>query len=209
MLVIWPWLIKLITSVIIDNTLPMLAVSSDKQMGFTLIELMVTVAVMAIVLTVAVPAFTNVINNNRLTSQANELLNSLSFARSEAIRRNADVIFCHSQDGASCSAPPGGNWQGWILFANADPTTILAAGRLHNQLRVLSSSNLSNAAFSIRYNAQGFIRQVGNNNLLGGAIRVCHPSGIPEQNARDVRFISGGRATVSSVSSAACTSPEN
>ncbi|MEE2002608.1 GspH/FimT family pseudopilin [Alkalimonas sp. MEB108] len=185
------------------------AVKSGKETGFTLIELMVTVAVMAIVLTVAVPAFTNVINSNRLTSQANELLSTLSFARSEAIRRNADVIFCHSQDGSSCSAPAGGNWQGWIVFANADPSTILATGRLHNQLRVLSSSNLSNAAFSLRYNAQGFIRQAGNTNLLSGTIRMCHPSGTPEQNVRDVRFISGGRATVSSASSAACATPDN
>ncbi|MCC5826462.1 GspH/FimT family pseudopilin [Alkalimonas sp.] len=187
----------------------MLAVESGKETGFTLIELMVTVAVMAIVLTVAIPSFTNLINGNRLTSQANELLSALSYARSEAIRRNADVIFCHSQDGTSCSAPAGGNWQGWILFANADPSTVIAAGRLHGQLRTLSSSNLTNAAFSLRYNAQGFIRQAGNNNLLSGSIRVCHPSGIPEQNARDVRFISGGRATVTSASSPACATPDN
>ncbi|MDP4529753.1 GspH/FimT family pseudopilin [Alkalimonas delamerensis] len=184
----------------------MSVVAFPRDKGFTLIELMVTVAVMAITLTVAVPAFTQLINGNRLTSQANEVLSALSYARSEAIRRNDDVVFCHSPNGTSCSAPSG-NWQGWILFAASDPAVILASGRFNTQLRVIPSSNLANAAHALRYNSQGFIRQQANANLLTGSLRICHPSGRPEQNSRDVRFISGGRVTVTSVIDASCSRP--
>ncbi|HYJ39397.1 MAG TPA: GspH/FimT family pseudopilin, partial [Steroidobacteraceae bacterium] len=65
-----------------------------RQRGFTLMELMAAIAVLGVLSAVAVPSFTNLINRNRLTSQANELLSSIQFARIEAIRSNARVTFC-------------------------------------------------------------------------------------------------------------------
>ncbi|MDP4536857.1 GspH/FimT family pseudopilin [Alkalimonas collagenimarina] len=181
---------------------------SKKQHGFTLIELMVTVAVLTIALTVAVPSFTNLINGNRLTSQANELLSAMSFARSEAIRLNRNVILCHSTNSSSCSEPAGGEWAGWIVLEQGGDT-VLATGLIHNQLVTRASSALANSSFSIRYNAQGFIRHPTNNNLLSASLRVCSPSGRPNPNARDVQFISGGRVSITPVHDENCSTPGN
>ena len=61
------------------------------SLGFTLIELMVTIAIAAILLGVAIPNFSTVISGNRLTTQTNELAAALNLARSEAIKRGIQV----------------------------------------------------------------------------------------------------------------------
>lgn len=67
--------------------------------GVTLIELMVTIAVLAVVLGIGVPSFRDLILQNRLTSAANELLSGIAATRSEAIKRNATRRFCfNTQD---------------------------------------------------------------------------------------------------------------
>lgn len=67
--------------------------------GFTLVELMVALAVAAILLGIGVPSFMNIMERNRAASQTNELLGALQTARSEAVRRNATHRFCSSETG--------------------------------------------------------------------------------------------------------------
>jgi type IV fimbrial biogenesis protein FimT len=59
--------------------------------GFTLLELMVTIAVLAILATIGVPSFQGLIQSNRVTTQTNELVTALNFARTEAIKRGRSV----------------------------------------------------------------------------------------------------------------------
>lgn len=80
--------------------------------GFTLIELMVTVAVLAILVTVAIPNFQTFLMNSRMASQANDVITALNLARSEAVKRAANVTVCASSNGTSCT---GGWAQGWIV----------------------------------------------------------------------------------------------
>ena len=87
--------------------------------GFTLMELMMTIAVLAILTTLAVPAFTQFIQNNRLAGQANEVVASLQFARTEALKRGSWAELCASSDQASCSGTMG---DGWIV--QVDPATL-------------------------------------------------------------------------------------
>lgn len=83
------------------------------QRGFTLIELLVTVSIVGILLTVAVPSFSNFIIGQRVKTAASDIGYSLTLARSEAIKRRANVAF----------SPATGGWQnGWTVSANA--TTI-------------------------------------------------------------------------------------
>lgn len=95
--------------------------------GFTLMELVITVAVAAIVLMIGVPSFRETINNNRLTSGANEFVTALNLARSEAIKRSVRVMVCKSADGASCTAG-GGYEQGWIVFVDSNANATVDAG---------------------------------------------------------------------------------
>ncbi len=80
--------------------------------GFTLVELLVTVAVLAVVLTLGLPALQRTLERNRVTSDANRLVSALHLARSEAVKRGEPVLVCSSSDGQAC----GGGWaQGWIV----------------------------------------------------------------------------------------------
>jgi len=86
-----------------------------KQRGFTLIELLITIVVSTILVALAVPAFHNFVQNNRITAQVNELVTALTLVRSEAIKRKQTVSICSSSNTTSCT----GNWdQGWIVFVD-------------------------------------------------------------------------------------------
>lgn len=91
-----------------------------KQSGFTLIEMLVTVSVLVILATVAVPSFTSIIRTNRAVSEANQVLSIITLARSEAIRRNRNVTVCASLDGERCSGST--TWAlGAIVFVDVAP----------------------------------------------------------------------------------------
>lgn len=96
---------------------------SASAYGFTLLELMTTLVVASIVLSVGVPSFVDIARNSRAAANANELVSALSLARSEAIRRSARVGVCGTSDGASCD----GSWdQGWIVFVDEAASDALA-----------------------------------------------------------------------------------
>ena len=79
-------------------------------------ELLITLAVLAVLMVVGVPSFKNASLGSRLSAAANDLLASVQLARSEAIKRNVTVTLCASADGATCAA--SGGWeQGWIIVA--------------------------------------------------------------------------------------------
>jgi len=88
--------------------------------GFTLLELMVAISVLAILSLIAVPSFRDAGLPSQLRSVANNLVGATQLARSEAIKRNAVVTLCVSAGGTACET---GNWQqGWILLIG---TTVL------------------------------------------------------------------------------------
>ena len=87
--------------------------------GFTLIEVMVTLAVSAVLMTLGVPLYHSLIDNSQLTTQVNSLSASLALARSAAIRQGSRGMICKSRDGISCTGK--GNWsEGWIVFVDQD-----------------------------------------------------------------------------------------
>jgi type IV fimbrial biogenesis protein FimT len=90
--------------------------------GFTMIELLVTLTVAAILFSIAIPSFRSFLLNDRDTGQVNSLVGSLGYARSEAVKRASPngVAVCPSADSQNCDAGP---WtEGWIV-KYTDPVT--------------------------------------------------------------------------------------
>jgi type IV fimbrial biogenesis protein FimT len=87
--------------------------------GFSIIELMVVVALAGVLLGMAVPSFRELIQRNRAAGEMNSLVGDLQFARSEAIKRGLPVSVCPSSDGGTCLG--AGTWHsGWIVFTDPD-----------------------------------------------------------------------------------------
>ena len=93
-----------------------------RQLGFTIFELMITVAVLGVLMGVGVPAMQSLMQNSRLTTQINLLSTSLALARSEAIKLNQRVLVCVSGSGTDCSDGSTMTWDsGWITFVDRSP----------------------------------------------------------------------------------------
>ncbi|MCA1925484.1 MAG: GspH/FimT family pseudopilin [Thiobacillus sp.] len=157
--------------------------------GFSLIELMITLAVLVILLTVAAPNLAVFIQNARLNSQTSELVGDLNFARSEAVKRGSPVSLCASVDGASCSGAL--TWEtGWIVFNDANANNAVDPAELP-VLRVTPAlgggNTLRGGRAVIRFGAQGY--SVGFN----ATFRACDARGMAA--SRNVVVANQGRVT--------------
>jgi type IV fimbrial biogenesis protein FimT len=181
--------------------------------GFTLVELAITLVVLAVLIGMASPLFTRLINGNRLTGNANEMITAMQIARSEAVRRNARTFFCHSSDGTSCSAAPAGGWDGWLVFADedtdnvVDPAEIVRSGIIEDPIQLIASPSVTNSRIVFRPDGLAY----AGNDLLEANMRVCLPVTNPNLNVRDVNIAVGGRIAVRAPIDAggACAAPGN
>jgi type IV fimbrial biogenesis protein FimT len=169
----------------------------DRSYGFTLVELLVTVAVVAILLAMAWPSYQQFVADSRVTGQANEFLAALNLARSEAVKRNTTVTMCRSSDGASCG---GTSWQqGWIVFVDGDPVgsiesgdTILRVGMAFTGGSTLVAS--ADVADYVSYVPSGRA-QLASGAAQGGTFNLCSNVGLAVR--RDIVVVANsGRAYV-------------
>jgi type IV fimbrial biogenesis protein FimT len=144
-------------------------IESARSAGFTLLELVITMSIAAILLTIAVPSFRYVTNSNRIAGEVNGLLGDLQFARAEAIKEGRTVTVCVSTDGQSCANST--TWQsGWIVFS--DPTDVGVVDPGETILRwqkTFSSSDTflaSNNVAAITFNREGYAIGIANGTLL-------------------------------------------
>lgn len=163
---------------------PHRAEASLWERGFTLLELMVTAAVAAILLTAGVPGFLSFIQNNRATTHTNDLVTALNLGRSEAIRRGAPVLVCSSSDGAACS--DSNDWSsGWVV--------ITPAGQLIRSWpeRTGGTGVLAGNVTEVRFQPRGSV-------AAAGALEVRLP-GCTGNQGRDVAVNAPGRISVARV----------
>ena len=117
--------------------------------GFTFLELMTVMAVIAILLSWGLPSVTQSIRNNTVLAQSNELIAMLHFAKSEALRRNTDVPMLLDAEA-----------NGWGAIVE-DPAEVAdVEGCVPGQLRCSSNTNvlLESAVTVVTFNNRGYIR---------------------------------------------------
>ena len=178
-----------------------------RQRGFSLLELMVTVAVLAIVAGVAAPSFRSMQMRSRLTAAANELNAVLQTARMEAVKSNGRVELCPSSNGSSCD---GNDWKRLIVVAKkGNVETVLQEVSLNGKgIEISASSNIGNGN-KIWYQADGLVRVGGNAGSAHhqGVLSVC----IKELSGENARYVQMhmGRISTARRASGNCGAPTN
>jgi len=180
----------------------------SRARGFTLIELMVTIAIAAVLAGLAAPSFRQLIVNNRLKAHTSALHTSLLQARSEAIKRNSRVVLCKSSDGATCAT--AGDWQqGWVVFADADNDAQIDAGELVIQKVAALSGDFvlkgdGNLADYVSYSSTGATKLKASDNFQTGTFSLCQ-LGVAGGNARQIELFATGRLSIGQAAAATCT----
>lgn len=180
--------------------------------AFTLVELVVTMAVAAVLLTIAIPSFQTVIQNSRIATQANSLLTDLNYARSEALRRNLNVGICASNDGATCG---GANWGlGRIVFADSNGNGALDAGEAlrvqqgitqsGNTLTVYAGAPVAATPTLIMFGRVGNVVVPALSADFPIALRVCDARGQPYGRDVLIPTATGQTRTAAQAGSGAC-----
>jgi type IV fimbrial biogenesis protein FimT len=133
----------------------------NTKTGFTLIELIVTITVVAILMAIAAPSFKYVTTANRASSEINALLGDMQMARGEAMKEGQFVTICASIDGATCAPITAWN-NGWIVFSGVPP---FAAGDPYVKIqRPFSSTDTlasDHGITSITFNREGIAWNLG------------------------------------------------
>lgn len=149
----------------------------SKILGFTLVELMVSVAMLSILLVIAVPSYQSLMINNRLATQTNQFVSTLTLARSESVKRGSRVTVCKSSNQAGCAT--GGAWtQGWIVFVDADNDAAVDIGEQILQVHGSMATGVTltgNALVKdyVSYVSSGAAQQ-NSGALQTGTLTVCH-----------------------------------
>ena len=167
------------------------------ESGFTIIELMITVAVLGIVATVAVPNFRDFIINNQRVSLSNKMVADLHLARSEAVKRSENVVTCGSEDGATCSGTNIGWKKGWIVFVDLDDND-----QLDVTDTVLRTETVSTNSFNITGTVSGVTYTPSGVNSSGSQIKICHASS--EYSGNHMTITASGRILQSKKTAVDC-----
>lgn len=198
-----------------------------KHYGFTLTELIAVTVITAILAALAIPNFTNFVQDTRLSSMTNEMISDFYYARSEAIKRNRRVTMCRSASpdnaNATCDATNATTWNngdwsnGWIIFVDSQDTAgdSGADGIRQAEEILLKATSVTGSGVTfdprpadttldnyISYTPRGLARTVDGNSQ-NGIMRVCDDRGTDSARAITITVTGRAEASAPPVSSAA------
>ncbi len=154
---------------------------NKRSQGFTMAELMVTVAIIGVASAIALPSYQNMVIDGRVSAQANDLMAGLLLSRSEAVKRNTRVTMCKSSDGATCATTAADWSMGWIVFVDGGvagavdgtDTILRVQGKLPVGSILVGDTNVSN---NVSYTGNGQTNTTGTGVTQTGTFSVCGPS---------------------------------
>lgn len=179
-----------------------IAAGYPRSCGYTLVEVMIVVALIAIIASVAVRSGKNMLANRLITGTANAFLSALDYARAAAVSRAQTVVICPSRSGTACGDKA--DWPfGWLIWVDLDNNgelngndEVLAAKNLEGQLTLDVPTSIE-SGFQFGANGRPSVSQQS-------TVAVCDERGVIEQ-ARAIILTVAGRGSVLPIKEAGVT----
>ena len=173
------------------------------QAGFTLLELMVVLAIAGILIAVGIPTMSDFIRNSRITGAANDVMAALHFTRSEAVKRRIPVTLCTSTSAVTSANPTcaaSAFLTGWIAFVDTNQSGQRDAGELvllqHEAMNAQITARSSVNPLQVTYLMNGFALNPNAARIVFCDERGNTPSGGELSSARGILVSVTGRAGV-------------
>jgi type IV fimbrial biogenesis protein FimT len=178
-----------------------------KTGGFTLVELMVVIAIAAILLSLAVPSFSRLIESTALSSDVNTFLSDVRFARNEAVRRGTLIVMCSSSNPDAASPTCNGtvDWkEGWIIFEDHNGNDLPSGEPVIRQQGRLSTYSIASVSpIKFHFVASGRARSLSD----AGMMTFTSPIGYANNDSSLQRVLCinmSGRARIAGDGNATC-----
>jgi type IV fimbrial biogenesis protein FimT len=164
------------------------------ERGFTMVELLITIAVAAVLIVIAVPSFRNITLSNKLTTAANDVISAINVARMEAVKRNANTQLCSNSAsvntadtlGTACTTEIGAVYTVVVVGATPTPTRVLAG-----TAGITGAVQLKGDMKAIRFSGQGLGQAVGTAGPYSGKVADICTSQMSANNHREIWMTAG------------------
>jgi type IV fimbrial biogenesis protein FimT len=172
--------------------------------GFTMVELMITLAVAVVLLVIAIPNFQHMIVSHRLTTAANNVVDALNTARMEAVKLNADTQYCSNSAtsnttdtlGTACGTQTGAVW----AVTSSGTTQMVQAATTD----IATPLQLASAISPVRFTGQGLAYTPGGTTLFTGTVADICTSNLSSNNHIVISLAAGGSVISTAPATGVC-----